>query len=120
MIRIGPITIALTGWVIFCVSFVLLPTAAQAACSWDLNGAWYARQDNGQVVLFNITQTGTDVRGTASYGFNGISNGVPVKKIYGTVVGWVKQNNFHVQVSWRRFRGSVGVTTTVRWTAMAC
>ena len=49
MIRIGPASVALLGWIVFSVSCgVLLPSAAQAACSqWDVSGTWKAIQNNG-------------------------------------------------------------------------
>ena len=48
MIRIGSVPLALFGWIVSVSSVMLLPSAAQAACSqWDLPGSWIAMQSNG-------------------------------------------------------------------------
>jgi hypothetical protein len=67
MIRIGPVSIALLGWIVVSVCFaMLLPSAAQAACQkWDVSGEWAFVQTNGFTPKFTLQQTETGLQGSA-------------------------------------------------------
>jgi len=91
MVRIGPIFIAIFAWL------VLLPAAAQAACTqWDVTGGggWHAVA-GGVGVLFTLRQNQTVLRGTAEY-----SKDHPVRAGVGTVNGTTQGNSFDVTVVW--------------------
>jgi hypothetical protein len=96
MNRVGSITIALTGWIVISVSFVLLVSAAQAACSLDLSD-WTALQENHFRVHFSLRVIGNSIFGTA-----GTQQGDN-----GTVSGFYNGGEtVHFRVHWRN--GSIG------------
>jgi hypothetical protein len=67
----------------------LLPFSVEAVCPhWDVSGKWDIEQENPTAkVEMDVTQTGTEVTGTAKY------NGTP-GKVKGTVVG----DDFRVEI----------------------
>jgi len=86
MIRIGAVSIALLGWIVFSVAFaMLLPSAAQADCSqWDVSGTWVAVQNNGYKAEFTLQQSlppGSEIHGTGFY------DGLWRASVDGTVTG---------------------------------
>ena len=94
MIRIGPVPLALLGWIVSVSSVMLLPAAAQAACSqWDVSengtesGGWRAMQSNGSQPWFRLQQTGTLLQGDA--GYLTYDNGEIDKDIHGSVDGTI-------------------------------
>jgi hypothetical protein len=67
MIHIRPIVIV-TGWMLLGVVTLLSPSVAYAGCAqWDISGHWEIQQGNGITVSLDLTQTGTEVRGTGSF-----------------------------------------------------
>ena len=106
MIRVGRVSIALSGWMVFCVAFaMLLPSAAQADCAqWDLSGHWEIRQTNGITVLMDLVQTGTDVHGAAAYGLRG-GVGEFGAKVTGPVTGTVNGNSIQLTAEWNNAKG---------------
>ena len=105
MIRIGPVSIALLGRIVFGSIFaVLLPSAAQAACEqWDAGGQWALLQTNEFGVAFDLQQTGAELQGQAT-GFVGYK-----VRNYGSVDGTIKGNSFDLNVYWNG--GAIGVYT---------
>jgi hypothetical protein len=84
MTRIGTLSIAFTSWFVFGVSLAVLePDAAQADCAhWDISGHWVIQQGNGITVTMDLTQAGTDVQGTGSFGGT-----------QGSITGTIDNNN---------------------------
>ncbi len=106
MIRIGPVSIALLGRIVFGSIFaVLLPSAAQAACGlWDLSGKWKFSQDNGFNVNFKFLQTDKVITGDGRFESGGY--------VYiGYVNGGVNGDSFRFTVEWRG--GAVGTYSGV-------
>jgi hypothetical protein len=108
MIRIGGVSIALLGWIVFSVAFaMLLPSAAQAACSkWNVSGvAWTVSQTNGISAHFTLQQTGTDLQGSAQWFYQKEDGGIGVNtshlaSVNGSVDGTINGDFFEVTVYW--------------------
>ena len=85
--------VALSGFLVTSM-FALLPSPAQAECpqGWDLSGKWWAKQNNGSFVEFNLTQNGTELTGTAR---------TLASNRRCPVTGFIKGNKFKVGVTWR-------------------
>src|ERR1700756_1336072 len=92
MTRISAVFILTLLSVLGVVGALLLPGAAQADCAqWDLSGRWVIQQGNGIWVYVDLTQTGTDVRGTATFG----------EKTQGSITGTIDANgNILLNASW--------------------
>ncbi len=103
MIRIGPVSIALLGGIVFSSFFAVLSApAAQAACEqWDVGGQWELLQTNGFTVVFDLQQTGTQIQGQAA-GLVGYK-----MRNQASVDGTIKGNSFDLNVYWRG--GAIGV-----------
>jgi hypothetical protein len=100
MNRVGSITIALTGWMVFGVSLVPLPSAAQVRvpqCSRHVGHNWIAVQANGFQVVFKLRQSGVFFNGTAQ------ASGIGTGNVTGTMSG----GKFIARVNWPK--SSVGV-----------
>jgi len=103
MTRISAVFILTLLSVLGVVGALLLPSAAQADCAqWDLSGHWVIQQGNGIFVYVDLTQTGTDVRGTGTWGEK------PTKR--GSITGTIDANgNILLNADWGGvYRGGVG------------
>jgi hypothetical protein len=124
MIRISTLSIAVTSWIVFGVSFAALePWAAQADCAqWDIGGHWEIQQGNGITVTMDLTQTGTDVRGTGSF-VKGHTAGLPHYEIKssGSIAGTIDGNgNILLNANWGGvYRGGVGSDAFIGGTTFA-
>ncbi len=117
MIRIGAVSL---GWMVSISFAMLLPSAAQAACSqWDVsyhnmpNESWRAMQSNGSKPLFHLEQTGTLLQGTA--GYLKYNDGEYEGSVDGSVDGTIKGDFFDVTVYWEDggvggYTGTIGPT----------
>jgi len=94
MIRIGPVLIPILGLSISVCFVMLLPSAAQAACSlWDMSGEWTFVQSNNTSPVFTLQNTNTGLQGKAHYlAFGGFVNG--------SVDGTLKGDSFTVTAYW--------------------
>ena len=94
MTRISAVFILTLLSVLGVVGVLLLPSAAQADCAqWDLSGHWVIQQGNGIFVYVDLTQTGTDVRGTGTWGEK------PTKR--GSITGTIDANgNILLNADW--------------------
>src|SRR5262245_20854669 len=103
MTRISAVFILKLLSVLGVVGALLLPSAAQADCAqWDLSGRWVIQQGNGIWVYVDLTQTGTDVRGTGTWWET------PTKR--GSITGTIDANgNILLNADWGGvYRGGVG------------
>ena len=103
MIRIGPVSIALLGRIVFGSIFaVLLPAAAEAACEqWDVSGRWTANQTDDLEIAFDLQQSGTELQGKASARHSQSSWN------HGSADGTINGNSFDLNVYWNG--GVIGV-----------
>jgi hypothetical protein len=114
MTRIGRLFIAPTSLIVFGVSFAVLePPAAQADCAhWDIGGHWEIQQGNGIAVTMDLTQTGTDVRGSGHFTTAGSSApfGQFGASVDGSITGTIdNNNNILLNATWGGvYRGGVG------------
>ena len=108
MIRIGSVSIALLGWIVFGVFFaVLLPSAAQAVCSqWDMSGEWVFVQSNDTSPRFTLQQTGTGLQGSASYSYYDEHLDL-WRTVNASVDGTIEGDSFKVTAYWNN--GTIGV-----------
>jgi hypothetical protein len=116
MIRIGQVSIALLGWIVFSVFAVLLPSAAQAACSqWDVSGEWVFVQSNNTSPRFTLQQTGTGLQGSASYSHRVDENGCigvncdHLETVSASVDGTIDGDSLEINAYWNN--GTIGVYT---------
>ena len=117
MIRIGPVSIAPLGWIVFSVFFaVLLPSAVQAACSqWDVSGEWVFVQTNNTSPRFTLQRTETGLQGSASYshwvedaGCIGV-NCDHLETVRASVDATIEGNSFELTAYWNN--GTTGLYT---------
>jgi hypothetical protein len=109
MIRIGPVSIVVTAWIICIATFsVLLPAGAQAeeCAQWAINEIEQIIQSNGWTVQFNTKQAETDFHGMA-FSFPGERDPEDKTGDNGLVDGSVKGDDFEAKVTWAN--GSIGV-----------
>ena len=95
MIRIGPVSIALLGWIVFSVCFAMpRPSAAGAPCAkWDMGGEWTFVQSNNTSPVFTLRHTNTGLQGNAHYG-----NGWDA--VSASVDGTIEGDSFTVTAYW--------------------
>jgi hypothetical protein len=76
---------------VLCVACV--PRVARAACQWNLSGDFTVEQANGYNPVFHLTQSGSNLSGTANYN-RGQGD------IFGGVSGTINQSRFIAIVAW--------------------
>jgi uncharacterized protein YkwD len=119
MIRIGAVSL---GRMVSISFAMLLPSAAQAACSqWDLPGSWIAMQSNGSQPTFTLQQTDTLLQGSARYTYVHKDKCVLVQcgddyyTVQGSVDGTITGDSLDVTVYWEDggvggYTGKIGPT----------
>ena len=119
MIRTGAVSL---GRVVSISFAMLLPSAAQAACSqWDLPGSWIAIQSNGSKPEFSLQQTETLLQGTAHYDYTHkdkcilVACGDDYYTVHGSVDGTITGDSLDVTVYWEDggvggYTGKIGPT----------
>ena len=124
MTRVVAFTIALSSMLLGMGGVVMFPSTAQAACAhWDISGHWEIKQGNGFTVTLDLTQTGTDVRGTGSF----VSDTTPPLdapfkgRTQGSITGTIDDsNNILLNATWGGvYRGGVGSDAFIAGTTFA-
>jgi hypothetical protein len=76
-----------------CCAALCIPQVARADCQWNVSGDFTINQDNGYSPNFHLSQTGSQVSGTAYY-----THGQG--PINGTASGTIQRSRFYVTVTW--------------------